>query len=119
MANIVVSLTYATDNPERATVAFVVANTALASDVQTAVFLNIEGVRLGVEGGDEGAHVPSFQPLAELIATFGANGGQIWVCPPCFQARGLEGSTLVPGAVMAGSAKLVEALATGWSCVSY
>lgn len=119
MAKIVVSLTRAHDDTERATVAFVVANTALASDVEAAVFLNIDGVRLGVEGAAEGIHVPSFQPLQELIANFAAHGGQIWVCPPCFKARDLDESRLIPGAVMAGAAKLVEAMAGGASCVSY
>ena len=45
-----VSLTCAKDNPDKATVAFVVANAAVASDKDTVVFLSTEGVRLAVRG---------------------------------------------------------------------
>ena len=45
-----VSLTCAKDNPDKATVAFVVANAAVASDKETVVFLSTEGVRLAVKG---------------------------------------------------------------------
>ena len=45
-----VSLTAAKDNPDKATVAFVVANAAVASDKDTVVFLSTEGVRLAVKG---------------------------------------------------------------------
>ena len=40
-----VSLTRAGDDPDRATVAFVVANAALGSEQETVVFLSTEGVR--------------------------------------------------------------------------
>ena len=45
-----VVLTCAKDNPDRATVAFVVANAAVASDQETVVFLTVEGVRLAARG---------------------------------------------------------------------
>ena len=38
-----ISLTCGKDNTDKATVAFVVANAAVASDKDTVVFLNIEG----------------------------------------------------------------------------
>jgi predicted peroxiredoxin len=46
----VVSLTHGLDNPDKATVAFVVANAAVASDKDTVVFLSIEGTRLSQKG---------------------------------------------------------------------
>ena len=42
----VVSLTAAKNDPDKATVAFVVANAAVASDQETVVFLSTEAVRL-------------------------------------------------------------------------
>ena len=44
----VVSLTCAKDDTDKATVAFVVANAAVASDKDTVVFLSTEGTRIGV-----------------------------------------------------------------------
>jgi uncharacterized protein len=49
-----VSLTFAKDNTDKATVAFVVANAAVASDKETMVFLSIEGVRLSQRGYADG-----------------------------------------------------------------
>src|SRR3954447_23963905 len=45
-----VSLTHAKDNPDKATVAFVVANAAAGSDQETMVFLSTEGVHLAIQG---------------------------------------------------------------------
>lgn len=114
-----VSLTCAKDNTDRATVAFVVANAAVASDKQTVVFLSIEGVRLSQAGYADDIHEPGFSPLRELMANFAKAGGQIWVCSPCFKKRQLDEGKLVAGAAIVGGAKLVELLSDGAPCVSY
>ena len=44
-----VNLTCAKDNPDRATVAFVIANSAVAAGKETLVFLSVEGVRLAAK----------------------------------------------------------------------
>ena len=114
-----VSLTCAKDDPDRATVAFVVANAAVGSEQETVVFLSTEGVRLAVAGYGEDIAEPGFAPLGELMASFAAAGGTIYVCSPCFKRRGLDESKLVAGAKIVGGAKLVEFLAGGAPCISY
>ena len=114
-----VSLTHAKEDADRATVAFVVANAAVASDKETVVFLSTEGVRLGVKGYADDVHEEGFAPLRELMANFAAAGGTIYVCSPCFKRRKLDENNLVAGAVVVGGAKLVEFLAGGAPCVSY
>lgn len=116
---ICVSLTHAGDDADRATVAFVVANAALGCEQDTLVFLSTEGVRLSQRGYAEQFHETGFAPLAELIASFTSAGGRILVCSPCFNKRGLDPNQLIPGATIAGGAKLVEFLAEGAACVSY
>ena len=69
-----VSLTCAKDDPDRATVAFVVANAALGSGQETVVFLSTEGVRLGVKGYADDVHEEGFAPLRELMANFASAG---------------------------------------------
>jgi uncharacterized protein len=115
----VVSLTCAKDNPDRATVAFVVANAAVASDQETVVFLSTEGVRLAVRGAADGVAEDGFAPLADLMANFAAAGGRLYVCSPCFKRRKLDEAALVPGAVIVGGAKLVEFMAGGCPSLSY
>lgn len=114
-----VSLTHSLDDPDRATVAFVVANAAVASGLETMVFLSIEGVRLAVSGAADAIHEEGFQPLKDLIANFVEAGGSILVCSPCFKKRGLDSTKLAPGAVIVGGARLVEFLSQGAPCVSY
>jgi predicted peroxiredoxin len=114
-----VSLTCAKNDPDKATVAFVVANAAAASDQETLVFLSVEGVRLSQTGYADDVHEAGFAPLKELMAGFTKAGGKIWVCSPCFKRRQLDEARLVPGATIVGGAKLVEFLAGGAPCVSY
>lgn len=114
-----VSLTTSKDNCDRATVAFVVANAAVASDKETLVFLSIEGVRLSQKGYADDIHEEGFAPLRELIANFVKAGGVIWVCSPCFKKRKLDEAALIPGATIVGGAKLVEFLSAGAPSVSY
>jgi uncharacterized protein len=116
---LMISLSYAKDNTDKATVAFVVANASVASDVETVVFLSTEGVRLSQRGYADDVHEEGFKPLRELMADFAEFGGTIYVCSPCFKKRGLDENSLVDGASIVGGAKAVEFLTTGASCLSY
>lgn len=114
-----VSLTHSKDDCDRATVAFVVANAAAASEKETLVFLSIEGVRLAQKGFADGIHEEGFAPLKDLMENFVKAGGKIWVCSPCFKKRKLDENNLVAGATIVGGAKLVEFLSAGAPSVSY
>ncbi|MDE1150139.1 MAG: DsrE family protein [Azospirillaceae bacterium] len=115
----VVSLSCAKNDTDKATVAFVIANAAVASDKETVVFLSIEGTRLSQQGYADDIHEEGFAPLKDLIANFAAAGGTIYVCSPCFKKRGLDEDNLVPGAKIVGGAKLVEFMGDGAPSVSY
>jgi len=114
-----VNLTCSKDNTDKATVAFVVANAAVASAQDTLVFLSIEGVRLSQKGFADAIHEEGFAPLKELMDNFVKAGGKIYVCSPCFKKRKLEEPALIDGAIIVGGAKLVEFLADGTPCISY
>src|SRR3990170_8339541 len=98
-AKFCVNLTCAKDNPDRATVAFVIANAALGSDKETLVFLSIEGVRLSQVGYADDIREEGFSPLKDLMDNFAKAGGKIFVCSPCFKKRKLDETKLVPRAV--------------------
>ena len=114
-----VNLTHSTDNPDKATVGFVIANAALGSGKETLVFLSVEGVRLAQRGVADGIHEEGFAPLRELMDNFAKAGGTIYVCSPCFKKRKLDENNLVAAASIVGGAKLVEFLSDGSPCVSY
>jgi predicted peroxiredoxin len=115
----VVSLTRAGDDTDRATVAFVVANAAVASDKEVVVFLNVEGTRLSQAGYADTIHEPGFAPLKDLIAGFVEAGGKIFVCSPCFKKRSLDETMLIAGATIVGGAALVEFMGEHCPSLSY
>jgi predicted peroxiredoxin len=107
------------DNPERATLAFIVGNVAASADQPAIVLLTIEGVWVATKGYAEGIHKEGFQPLKEIIDSFVANGGQIWACGACTKPRGITEAQLIPGAKIVTAAMVVEAMAKGASTLDF
>jgi predicted peroxiredoxin len=107
------------DNPERATLAFVVGNVAASADQPAIVLLTIEGVWIATKGYAEGIHKEGFQPLKEIIDSFVAGGGQIWACGACTKPRGITEAQLIPGARIVTAAMVVEAMAKGASTIGF
>ena len=114
-----VNLTSSGNDPDKATVGFVVANAALGSEKETLVFLSTEGVRLAEKGYADRIREEGFLPLTELMDVFASGGGLIYVCAPCFKKRGLDENNLVEGATIVGGAMLVEFLSDGAPSVTY
>ncbi len=119
MAKLMISITHAKDNTDKATVGFVVANASVASGVETVVFLSTEGVHLSQNGYADDIHEEGFTPLQQMMADFVEVGGTIWVCSPCFKKRNLDEDNLVDSALIVGGAKAVEFLITGGSSITY
>lgn len=119
MAKMVVSITCAKNDTDKATVGFVVANAGVVSGVETVVFLSADGVYLSQQGYSDDIHEEGFKPIKELIESFTEAGGTIWVCSPCFKKRDLSEEKLVANSIIVGGAKLVEFLSQGASCITY
>jgi len=117
--SILISVTHAADDPDRATVAFVIASAAVASDQQTTVFLSTEGVRLAKEGIAGEIHEEGFAPLGELMDNFVGAGGEILVCSPCAKKRGIGEGDLIAGATIVGGARIVELMTAGAQTLTY
>ena len=115
----VVSISCGQNDTDKATVGFVVANAAVASDKDTLVFLSIEAVRLAQPGYADDIHEEGFAPLKDLMASFAEAGGTIYVCSPCFKKRALDEDKLIAGAKIVGGAKLVEFMSDGAPSICY
>lgn len=114
-----VSITSSKDNPDKATIGFAMANSAVTLGKDTMVFLSSDAVRLSQKGYADGIHEQGFPPLKDLIDCFAKAGGKIYVCSVCFTKRGLAENNLVPGATVQGGPKLIEFLSGGAPCISY
>ncbi len=119
MSKLMISITHAKDNTDKATVGFVIANASVASGVETVVFLSTEGVHLSQNGYADDIHEEGFTPMNQMMADFAEVGGTIWVCSPCFKKRNLDEENLVESAIIVGGAKAVEFLITGGSSITY
>ncbi|HVM00615.1 MAG TPA: DsrE family protein [Egibacteraceae bacterium] len=117
--SMVVKVTHALDDPERAHIGCNVAAVALASGVDVHLFLAIEGVTLARDEVAGELEVPDAPPITDLLAALYA-GGTVTVCTPCATRRGLAEADFRPGTRMAGSALFVElATAEGTQALVY
>ncbi|MEO5939395.1 MAG: DsrE family protein [Candidatus Limnocylindrales bacterium] len=105
--------THGRDDPERATLPFVVANVAASADQEVIVLLTIEGVWLATKGYADEIHREGMQPLSEVLASLLANGGQVWACGACTKPRGITEEHLIDGARIVSAADVVAELAGG------
>ena len=119
MAKLMINCTHGQEDPERATLAFVVGNVAASADQEAVVLLTIEGVRNATRGYADDICKEGFQPLREVMQSFVANGGQIWVCGACAKPRGITDADLVEGARIVTAANAVEYLASGAASLSF
>ncbi len=104
MANkAVISLTTGLEDPEKVTVAFLVAVGAAEQGRQTLMFLTKEAVRLATSGVATGVACSGCPPLPGLLERYAAAGGQYLVCPICFDARGLDKGALIGRAELGGT----------------
>ena len=104
----VVSLCTGLEDPEKVTVAFLVAVGAAEADRPTLMFLTKEAVRLATEGVAAGVACAGCPPIADLVKRYAAAGGTWLVCPLCFEAKGLDPDTLIDGARVGGTAPMWE-----------
>jgi predicted peroxiredoxin len=108
MAKVVINLATGLEDPERVTVAFLVGGAAVAQGKQVAMFLTKEAVRLATPGVAEGVACDGCPPLSRLFEQYAEGGGELLVCPICFDARKLDQGQLVGNARLAGATPLWE-----------
>ena len=104
----VISLTTGLEDPEKVTVAYLVAVGAAESGRPTLMFLTKEAVRLALDGVAIGVACDGCPPLADLAKRYEAAGGRYFVCPVCFNAKKLDDSTLIAGAEIQGTIPMWE-----------
>ena len=104
----VISITTGLEDPEKVTVAFLVAVGAAESGRPTLMFQAKEAVRLALEDVAAGVACDGCPPLPDLLRRYHKAGGRYLVCPVCFNAKQLDKSSLLPNAELAGSVQLWE-----------
>lgn len=116
---LVFMVTHGPDHPEHATIPFVMAAAALASDVAVSIGFQADGVTLAKRGVAETVEAPGFPPLAKLLADVRELGGSLLVCNPCIKSRGIDPADLVEGAEVVAAGRFVVELTSATNSLSY
>jgi uncharacterized protein len=104
---LVLMVTHGPENSELATIPFVMAVTAQASDVDVLMGFQANGVMLTIKGMADHVAASGFPPLKDLLKTYIDGGGKMYVCGPCVGSRMIAQQDMVQGATIVGAATFV------------
>ena len=107
-----VNCEYGSNDPEKATIAFILAYTSSKTN-ETAVFATSDASRLFVKRDRPQIVADGYEPLNGLVDGFIENGGKIWLCPACAKAKGIGQDDLIAGVEIAGAPKTMAYLSSG------
>ena len=116
---LVFMVTHGPDHAEHATIPFVMAAAALASDVEVVMGFQASGVELVKQGVADGVHAPEFPPLAKLLADVRDLGGLLLVCGPCVKSRGIPTEDLVDGAEVVAAGRFIAEITSATNSLVY
>ena len=116
---VVINLATGLEDPERVTVAFLVAGAAAQAGKQVTMFLTKEAVRLALPGVAQGVACDGCPTLSTLAAQYAEAGGRMLVCPVCFNARKLSEAELIDGTQLGGATPLWQWIDEGATVFSY
>jgi predicted peroxiredoxin len=117
---LVIMLTHGPEHPEHASIPFVMAVAALASDVEVVVGLQASGVELAVKGAADKVTAEAFPPLAKLMADYRELGGQLLLCGPCVKSRNINPETdLVENAEVVAAARFIAEVTSATNALVY
>ena len=114
-----ISLTTGLEDPERVTVALLVAVGAAESGRPTLIFLTKEAVRLALDGIAVGTACEGCPSIPDLMGRYAAAGGGLLICPICFNSKKLDATAIVTNAELGGTVQLWEWIGDGATTFSY
>ncbi len=117
---IVIMCTHGPEDPERATIPFVIATAAQASEVDVVIGFQASGVMLVRKGCAEHVFAAGFPPLKELMDAYIEAGGKLYVCGPCVQSRKLNPQTdFIENATVINAATFVKEITEATNSLVY
>jgi len=118
-SKVVINLATGLEDAERVTVAFLVGGAAAKSGRRVTMFLTKEAVRLALPGFALGVACEGCPAISTLFDQYVSAGGEMLVCPICFNARKLDQESLIDGATIGGATPLWEWIGDGATVFSY
>jgi uncharacterized protein involved in oxidation of intracellular sulfur len=116
---LVIISTIGNDNPEKATLPFVLATACQSQDTDVVMFLQSSAVVLAKKGEAEYIKADGLVPLKELLDTFMEMEGSLYLCSPCIKERGISMDEVIEGANVAAAGTLANEVMSAKSVVTY
>ncbi len=112
--------TCAGENPEKASMPFVMALAALAMDIKATIVLQGNGVYLAKDEYRKNM-LPGggFPTIDKLMKDFIDLGGELLVCMPCIKERNIEESELTKGSKITAAGRLNLAIIKADAVLTY
>jgi predicted peroxiredoxin len=116
---LVIITTIGEENPEKASLPFVLAGAAQASDVEVVIILQSNAVVIGKTGEAEKINAEGFMPVKELVKSFIESGGKLLICSPCLKTRNITKEELIDGSTIIAAGTIVTEVLSAKSVVTY
>jgi predicted peroxiredoxin len=107
------------ENPEKATLPFVLATAAQATDIDVVVILQSNAVVIAKQGEAEKINAKGFMPLKELLESFLSEGGNLLICSPCLKERNISKEDTINGSSIIAAGTVVTEVMSAKSVVTY
>jgi predicted peroxiredoxin len=116
---VIVGCTHGEEDPDCVIVSYLTAGAALDQGKEVVMWLTSEGVRLALRGYVDPIRADKEPPVKRIHDQFIEKGGRFYVCPICFNERGLDDSELVANADLKGATPLMEFAGDGAMTFTY
>lgn len=116
---LVIITTTGLENPEKATLPFVLATAAQTTDTPVVIILQSSAVLLAKKGLAEHANAAGFMPLKKLIDTYIEFGGELLLCSPCVKERNIMPDELIAGTKTIAAATVVDEAMSAKAVLNY
>jgi uncharacterized protein len=116
---VIVGCTHGREDPDRVVVSYLTAGAALDQGKQVVMWLSSEGVRLALRGYVDPIRTELDPSVKRVHEQFIEKGGRFYVCPICFNERGLDAGELVANAELKGATPLMEFAGDGATTFNY
>ena len=115
---LVIISTIGDENPEKATLPFVLATAAQSMDVEVTMILQSSAVVFAKVGEAEKTNAQGFMPLKKLLETFLELEGKLMLCSPCLKERNIAATELIEGSTIVAAGTVASEVLSATSVVT-
>jgi predicted peroxiredoxin len=116
---LVIISTIGNEHPEKATIPFVMATAAQATDVEVVIIMQSNAVVLAKTGEAEKVVATGFMPVKQLIETYIDMGGKLLLCSPCLKERNITKEDLINGCEIIAAGTVISEVLSAKSVLTY